>query len=220
MKSIDIETIPNMDLVASLPEPEVALGNTKDPAKVAEKIAEAKKKQIEQMGLNPFYGRICSFSSYSTEKQYYHTIKEATDAEEINLITHILEALSIGDGSNVRNVIITWNGFTFDLPYIYKRAALLKIEMPIQCPGLKYWTRKYSSDVHIDLMRELSNWEPHGMNLNEAGRCFLGQGKTERDYSTYAELIKTGQGDVIGRDNLCDTELTYKIYERVAPYLF
>lgn len=220
IKAFDIETIPNAALVDSLPEPEVALGNTKDPDKVREKMAEAKKKQVEKMGCNPLYGRICSFSFYGEDEtaRKFHTIKEACDADEIELIKLIFDELKIAE--ETPTVIITWNGFSFDFPFVFKRAALLRVEKPQYIPGLAYWNRKYKHDVHIDLMRELNNWEPMGMNLNEAGKCFLGRGKTDRDYSTYADLIKSGQGDLIGLDNLCDTELTFRIYKIVEPYLF
>lgn len=217
-KALDIETISNVDLIASLPEPEVALGNIKDPDKVREKVAEVKKKQIDKMGCNPLYGRICSFSIFSETEKLYRTIKEATDSEEIELINDIFKVLTIGQEEPT--VIITWNGYDFDLPFIFKRAALLRVEKPQYTPPLAYWNRRYKHDTHIDLMRELNNWESCGMNLNQAGLSFLGKGKTERDYSTYAELIKTGQGDLIGLDNLCDTELTYNIFKIVEPYLF
>lgn len=217
-KSLDIETIPNVDLIASLPEPEVALGNIKDPDKVRDKIAEAKKKQIDKMGCNPLYARICSFSIFSETEKFYRTIKEATDSEEIELINEIFKVLTIGQEEPT--VIITWNGYDFDFPFIYKRAALLRVEKPQYTPSLSYWNRRYKHDTHIDLMRELNNWEPNSMNLNQAGLSFLGKGKTERDYSTYADLIKSGQGELIGLDNLCDTELTYNIFKIVEPYLF
>ena len=222
-KALDIETIPNMDLVAMLPEPEVALGNTKDPEKIKEKIAEAKQKQLDKMGLSPFFGRVCSFSLFgeSQESRMFKTIQEISDSAEIELIKAIFKNLEIAQENPY--VFITWNGFSFDFPFIYKRAALLNVEKPSNCPGLKYWSKKYSCDCHIDLMRELNNWEPHGagaLNLDTAGKLFLGQGKTKRDYLTYVDLIKEGKSDLIGLDNLCDTELTFNIYKKVEPYIF
>jgi DNA polymerase elongation subunit (family B) len=219
LKAIDIETIPNPAMVDRLPEPEVALGNTKDPEKVAAKIIEAKQKQVEKMALNPFFGRICSFSSCGEKEKYFKTIPEISDAAEIELINHILESLVVGKPET--NLIITWNGFSFDFPYIYKRAALLKIALPNQCRGLKFWTRKYQQEPHCDLMQELCGWgSTPATNLDLAGNLFLGRGKTQRDYSTYAELITKGEGDKIGIDNLCDTELTFDLYNTLSPYLF
>ena len=59
--AFDIETIRNGSLIDRLPEPEVRTGNLKDPAKIAEKLAEAKAEQVEKMALSPLYGRVCAF---------------------------------------------------------------------------------------------------------------------------------------------------------------
>ena len=54
--ALDIETIPNADMIARLPEPEVALGNLVDPAKIAAKKAAVKVKleQIYDLGKGGF----------------------------------------------------------------------------------------------------------------------------------------------------------------------
>jgi DNA polymerase elongation subunit (family B) len=215
MIAFDIETIPNNALIGSLPEPEVALGNLKDPEKIKEKIAQEKQKQVERMGLSPLYGRICSFSFFGENEKTFQTIKVSNDAEEIELINAIFAKLSTSSD------IITWNGMKFDFPFVYKRAAILRVPLPTGLHGLSRYTRKYTSAGHCDLMQELSGWsQEKAMNLDEAGKMFLGRGKTKRDYSTYADLIESGQGELIGLDNLCDTELTYDLYNLLAPYLF
>lgn len=220
INAMDIETIPNKSLVDSLPEPEVALGNTKDPDKIREKIAEAKKKQIDKMALSPFFGRVCSFSVYGNkeENRYFKVIPEISEAAEIELVTHILEKLVLPDHFDF---FITWNGKDFDFPFIYKRAAMLRIPLPANCPPLSHWTKKYSVAHHCDLMQEYTAWGRDGhLSLDLAGKQFLGAGKTKRDYSTYVELIESGKGEFIGLDNLCDTELTYNLYNVLKPYLF
>ncbi len=220
MNALDIETIPNDSMVDSLPEPEVAIGNMVDQKKIEAKRKEVKAKQKEKMALDPFYGRICSFSIHGESQSFFKVIPEISEAAEIELVTELLEYLSVGSNEKP-NLIVTWNGHRFDLPYIYKRAALLKIALPRSCPGLNYWRRKYKSEPHCDLMQELSGWDiSQTENLDEAGKRFLGRGKTQRDYSTYVDLIKSGEGDKIGLDNLCDTELTYDLYKLLSPYLF
>lgn len=119
------------------------------------------------------------------------------------------------------NKMVTWNGYEFDLRFIYLRASLLKVKLPHDVPPMEYWRRKYSHDPHCDLKCEIFHWHTeHDTNLDLTARRFLGRGKTTRDYSTYVDLIKTGQGNLIGLDNLCDTELTYDLYKEVSPYLF
>ena len=218
MKSLDIETIPNEEMIQCLPEVEVA-ANLKDPAKIEEKRKEAKQKQINKMALNPFYGRACSYSWCCGKGKGHVTIAAISDADEISLINSLLSLLTIAEVHT--NKIITWNGMNFDFPFIFTRAAILKITMPDDVPGLRYWTKKYSQEPHCDLMQELAGWNiERRTNLDEAGRVFLGRGKTERDYKAYADLIKSGQGEIIGADNECDAVLTWDLYEYLENYLF
>ena len=219
MRSFDIETIPDEAMIGQLPEPEVATGAMKDPEKIEAKRMEAKKKQIDKMGLNPFWGRVCSFSFYSNDISFVRTIPEISDAAEIELINELMENLRIGQPEP--NEIITWNGYGFDFPYIYKRAAILRIPLPRNCPPLRYWLRKYEHEPHCDLMQELAGWNIENRGSLDSAACrLIGEQKTKRDYSTYVELIKAAKGELIGLDNLCDAELTFKLHERLSPYLF
>ena len=63
--ALDVETIPNMDIVADMPEPEVKTGNLKDPEKIAEKVKQARKKAEDRMALSPLTGRVAAFSFWS-----------------------------------------------------------------------------------------------------------------------------------------------------------
>ena len=221
MKALDIEVIPNHDMIPLLPEPEVKFGNTKDPLKRQMMVEEAKKKQIEKMGLNPITGRVCSFAFYGDNQndRYFKYVPDESETSEIVLVTELLKALNI-DNENLN--IVTWNGTEFDFPYIYKRAALLKLALPPGVPGLSYWTKKYTIKPHCDLMQWWNGWSRSSGNakLDYIGKVFLGEGKTQRDYNTYLDLIKNGEGEKIGLDNLCDVELTYNLYQRLADYLF
>lgn len=216
--AFDIETIPDEAVVAMLPEPEIS-AVIKDPVKIEVARAGKKLEQREKMGLDPFTGRICSFSFHGESRSFFKVIQEISDAAEIELISELLCNLEVGGAEP--NELITWNGYSFDFSYIYKRAAILRIEPPRGLPPLRYWTKKYSSDPHCDLMQELAGWDiSKRLNLDFAGKRLIGRGKTQRDYLTYVDLIKSGKGDQIGLDNLCDTQLTFDIYKAVEKYLF
>jgi len=220
MFALDIETIPNKSMVSFLPKPEVALGSLKDPEKIKAKVDAATLKQVEKMGLEPETGRICSFSVYGDleENRYYEVIREISDYEEKVLITKILNVLRLGMSNNPM-LIITWNGNSFDFPYIYKRAAILGVELPTNTPGLTFWTKRYSHAPHCDLMQWWVNWYG-GKKLDFIGTLLFGEGKIERDYSTYVNLIESGKQNQIGEDNICDTKLTFDIYNKVRKYFF
>jgi DNA polymerase elongation subunit (family B) len=221
LKALDIETIPNVDLIDYLPEPDISFGNIKDPEKIKEKIVAAKQKTIEKMALSPLYGRICSFAIFGDVEYggFFKVMNEISDAEEIGLITEIFNSISIC--GETTNRIITWNGFAFDFPFIFKRAAILKIQLPTNCPGLRFWCKKYQMENHCDLMQELGGWSiENRISLNEASKIFLGKTKEDMDYSKFPELIKTGKGNLIGLYNLKDSEFTYDLYNMLSPYLF
>ena len=218
MKSLDIETIPNIAMIDKLPAPKVAYGNTKDPEKRAVLEAEAKKDQIDKMALNPFYGRLAAYALIGLMGNMSDYLHVDTDEDEMRLVYDLLKELR--QGGTQTNPLCTFNGNNFDLPYIYKRAMILRVEMPERCPPLKYWTKRYGNPSHYDLMQELCNWAPGGYtSLDEAASVILGKRKNERDYKTYGDLIRSGNGNQVRRDSLDDALLTIELYNAVHKYL-
>jgi DNA polymerase elongation subunit (family B) len=222
--AFDIETIPNEDIIPNLPPPEVAYRNAKDPEKRKAKEEEAKQKQLEKLGLSPLTGRVCCGAFYGSEIKKYRVISEPTDTEEINLLNWIFELLwHLTENNEYNNgIIITHNGMAFDFRFIYVRAMILKMEFPKMFPILPHWTKRYTRVPHCDLLMEFCNWSSNttGWNLDAIGRAVLGRGKTDRDYSTYLDLIKNGKGEKIGLDCLCDTGITFDIYQQMKNYIF
>jgi DNA polymerase elongation subunit (family B) len=221
--AFDIETIPNTAIIDRLPPPEIKYGNAKDPAKRAEIEKEAKASQIEKLGLSPLTGRICCAAFFGATVSEVEVTPEITDTEEIKLINYIFDRLGKYCYTHDENdIIITCNGSEFDFRFLYVRAAILKVELPPQCPPLAFWTKRYSHKPHCDIQREITSWSSQatGYNLDAMGRMIVGCGKTTRDYSTYVKLIENGEGGQIATDCLCDTQLTYLIYKTLKPYLF
>ena len=209
--AFDIETIPNTAMIPRLPEPEVKAGNLKDPAKIAEKIEEAKKAQIEKMALSPLYGRICCWCIHDGETSTGVCIKN--EAEETELIENAFQILS-------GQTVITYNGASFDLPFLYRRAVILGIDpREFNMPTLAEMLKRYDNDKHIDLMQV---WCGFGQfeKLDTLSALILDDHKVEIDFHDFPELIKTSEG----RDRLIaycehDVELTYRLYTRIAGIL-
>ena len=217
--ALDIETIPDETKEKYLAEPEPAK-NIKDPDKIKEDIERKRAGMVSKMALSPFTGRICSFSIYGKDKEnrFSNTIDKICDAEEARVLGSLFALLTLG---LAKYRIITWNGYRFDFPYIYKRAMSLSLPLPSGCPALNYWGKRYSRFPHCDLMQELAGWsKEENETLDMMGQIFLGAGKSERDYKYYVDLIKSGKSKKIGADNLCDAKITYELYLRFAPYLF
>lgn len=211
--AFDIETIPNTGMIGNLPEPEVKTGNLKDPAKIAEKIAEAKADAVAKMALNPLYGRVCAWvAAEDTESVGMGCLTEETDADETRVIEELFQLLS---GKR----IISYNGNGFDLPFVYRRAVLLGIDVRAYgLPTLTEMTKRYNR-WNIDLMQV---WCGFGgfEKLDNVARVLTGDGKIEIDFKEFPELIKSEEG----REKLLaycaqDVFLSLQIWNRVSGIL-
>lgn len=227
MIGLDIETMPNENMIDCLPEPEApempgtykkAETIDKWNAELPDKIAALKKKMVTDMALSPYYGRICSIAVHGGRDGYYNVIREASDCEEADLIKWGMEYLI--PKNFIEPSVITWNGFAFDVPYIFKRAMMLKIDMRMISTNLKDLTRKYTHIPHCDMAMELSSWDKKIMSLDNAAKVILGERKIDCDFRQFSEMIKAGKGDEIGVYNLRDAELTIRLYQAAKDYIF
>ena len=205
MRALDIETIPNPEMIDRLPEPKPKYGNTKDPAKRAVIDADAKTAQIAGMGLNPLYGKVCAVAIHGED--YSQSI---CTEDELGMVAWAFE--------NMGSRICTWNGNSFDMPFLYKRAMILKV--PVPC-AMGKWTKRYYCDMHCDLMEIFASWNPGSReSLDAVAHAVLGIKKPEYDYKLFPEMMKTVDGRAkIANDCLAHTTLTYKLYETMVGYL-
>ena len=212
--TFDIETIPNSSMIKRLPAVEVKAGNLKDPAKIAEKEAAAKAEQLDKMALSPLYGRICAWVAVKNEFTAERAcLAENSDAEETRVIETAFDAISSGR-------VITYNGNSFDLPFLYRRAVLLGVD-PRQwgMPTLAEMTARYNNQHHIDIMQVwcgFGNYE----KLDNIAKAMLDDQKVEIDFHDFPELIKTDEGrkkllDYCQQDVL----LTMRLWNRIAGIL-
>jgi predicted PolB exonuclease-like 3'-5' exonuclease len=215
--ALDIETIPNADMISRLPEPEVALGNMVDPAKIAAKKEAAKSKQVADMALDPLYGRVCCVCM-AGEKEITIMPESATDENERSVLQQVMEIIA-----DPETRLATWNGNGFDLPFLYRRAMILGVSpSAIGAPPLSLWTKKYNNDRHIDLMRVWAGDNSQSFaKLDSVASAILGVGKTEHDFAEFPALMQTPEGRAkIGAYCLNDTRLTFQLYQKAQGCLF
>lgn len=211
----DIETMPNSGMKSRLPEVEVKTGNLKDPAKVAEKIAEARAEQIDRMALSPLWGRICAFVAIEdSNTTWKDCITEDSDTAELYVIENIFRSISGGKR------VITYNGSTFDLPFVYRRAIMLGIDpREYGMPTLAEITARYNNKYHVDVM---SVWCGFGNyeKLNNLASAMFDDHKIDIDFRDFSELVKSKEGRTQILD-YCqqDVELTMKLWNRIAGIL-
>lgn len=197
--AFDIETMPNPDCIPMLPEPTPAMGNLKAPEKIAAKIAGAKQERIDRMALSPLTGMIASAA-------FYHPEKEDVVFGEFEIIEKVLHIIRKG------HTLITFNGKSFDIPYVFKRGIILGIE-GCTIPAMKRLTDKYRAVHHLDVMEEFCNFGER-VSLDMCSRFILGEQKLDCDFRLIPEMLKTDEGqEELSAYNLQDAKLTYKLAE-------
>lgn len=220
---IDIETIPNMDMVSKLPEPDVKFGNIKDPIKIAEKKAEAKANQIASMALDPLFGRICAYrivqvTDDETEEEASlmiaeRCISEATDKAEGHMLSELLYYIESA------NCLVTFNGTNFDVPYILKRAAILNV--PPSTFLVKVNSESmYNTKLHCDLMLKWCGRHEY-VSLDTLSGVFFGEHKTDVDFRDFPQLLTTpgGRETILNHCREC-VGMTAKLYKKLYTRLF
>ena len=228
MKALDIETMANKAMMPFLPEIKheefvPKLGNLKDSIKRREKEAEQRQKwevdlqkkkdeQIEGMALNPLFSRIASCAFFDGENYNFLSLQNDDDKNEIALIKWINYELCCG---NFQENICTYNGFNFDLPFIYKRAMILGVQMTFK---LKKWGTRYTTSPHCDLLQVWSNFGGSNREkLDTLSHIILGSQKVDFDYREIPKLIKTPEGRSILEEYNCkDVKLTYDLYTKAV----
>lgn len=164
--AIDIETMANPALVALLPEPEVALGNLKDPEKIASKTAEAKDRQIKRAALDPHCSEVLAIgiANYLDDAgaidAYVHMRVNKTADDERRIIYEVWDAV------HNASQVVTFNGAGFDMPFLLRRSLLLNITPP-RIELNKYRVTSADSS-HLDLcelLRQTDCGDCHPGNL-------------------------------------------------------
>jgi hypothetical protein len=146
----DIETgpLPENELLAMLPafDPaDVKTGNLKDPAKIAEKIAEAEANHrrdfIGRAALDPLTGRVVAIGVLDLEPNEYFIIGHDDEAKTLR------EFWELTQGEMGRlNPMIGFNIFGFDLPFLFRRSWKHRVPVPFGLRRGRYW-----GDQLIDL---------------------------------------------------------------------
>lgn len=199
MFALDIETIPNLDMVKFLPEVK-AKSTLKDPEKIKKDIAEKKAKQLESMGLNPMFCKIACIG-YHGDK-----ISRVDIGEEKEILKKCFEHLK-----NSFDAVVTYNGNSFDFDVIFKRGLYYDL---CTLKELKLWTDKFKAVRHIDLMAEFCQFGKFE-KLDTLAKVYLGEQKDDIDFKEIPELLKTKEGqDKLSKYCIQDCKLTYDLAKK------
>lgn len=201
----DIETgaLPDDALLAVMPTfspDDVALGNLKDPVKIAAKIAEAEANQLpdfrEKAALSAASGLVIAIGFKIVD----------TDPNGTLPIIHLLE----GDGAEKSALVVFWDilnelvsqagrvvGFnikSFDLPFLIRRSWILGIAPPVAMllADYRFWHKQTVFDLRemwlLGDTREKSS-------LNHVARALGIAGKTGDHGANFAALWRSKAGN-------------------------
>jgi DNA polymerase elongation subunit (family B) len=201
--AFDIETIADKTTISSLPEPE-ANKTLKDPVKIAADIAEKKKKQVAEMGLNPMTSLICCIGWASSEGEpESHLLKDETSASEKELLEQWWEIAKDFDH------FVTFNGRSFDLRHILLHGMAHGVR-----PSVNIDKGRYNRGNHTDLRQVLAGEDKFASGqLDSFARKFLGAGKTEGiDGAKVQEYWDMQLYEDIGKYCENDCRITFDLY--------
>ena len=229
--AIDCETIPNQLIPkACVPEfdpSEIKYGNTKDPAKRAEKEATEKEKFQEslnkKMSLDPALCQLVTFVGikFDTDKEEIlsETVVQLTNEDEHDDLTAIADAWeSITANYLERIPIITFNGWSFDLPVLVMRAMLQDVNVD------KYMfdrlMMRHSNQYHFDLMQILANWDKQRWHSLDFYFRLFGLGdKSDFDGSIVFDAYQNKEFEKIASYCFKEVVLLCKLFGSIEPWI-
>jgi DNA polymerase elongation subunit (family B) len=198
---VDIETFAPEDVVDKM--------DIKIEAKEKAKLANAKKVALKAQ----YGGRIACIGLYSS---YGDEIGLMLD-KDLSVISEqdmIQKFYDITDGCRISS----YNGKSFDLPYIVFRGAILGVN---SLHAKKKYCDKFKSDGHIDIFDEVKSDFKDMFSLNDIARVVLGCEKVEFDVTQIADKLKTDKGReeilqyCLKHEN-SDCKLTYRIGKKMG----
>ena len=207
----DIETgpLPETDLLKMLPpfDPaEVKTGNLKDPAKIAEKLAEAEANHrrdfFERAALDPITGRVIAIGVLADGQRADSFFIIGHD-DEARMLTEFWELVR-GEMGRI-HALIGFNIFNFDLPFLIRRSWKHRVPVPFGLRRGRYWC-----DQLVDLRDAWQLGDRQAKGSLDAIARHLGVGAKNGDGKAFAELWRTDRksAEAYLRN---DVELTAKV---------
>jgi len=180
-----------------------------DPDDRGEEDVEARREEvIGRFGLDPTTGRIVCIGLLDTERRKE---KALVDEEERSLLAAFWEILG-----RVRDeLFVTFNGKSFDFPFINIRSAILEVPPTVVLP-----LRPFTTRPHFDVREVLAaNNRYRQGNLDFFCAVFgISSPKEHLDGAGVGEAFRQGRLDEIAAYCLADCRATAALYHRLEPY--
>jgi DNA polymerase elongation subunit (family B) len=163
---------------------------------------------VDRFGLDPTTGTIVCIGLYDTKRR---TEKALTHKDEKSLLSSFWNLL---DESQPK-LFVTFNGKSFDFPYINVRSAILEIP-----PSMQLSVRRFTTFPHFDLREVLAGNERHRRGSLDYFCAIFGipSPKLHMSGAAVGEAYKQGRVEEIAQYCLADCRATGALYERIKPY--
>lgn len=200
---IDIETMPNpelVDLCAGRIEPSKVL---KDPEKIELDILKKKQGLVKTMSVDVDYSvvkcigfkeddepaRIISLEELINN--LYDQVKMQPEGQENFITRHFFR-------------VVTFNGKKFDLPILIRECIRKNVGRNV-VPFLKQWSKRYDSAYHVDLFELLGDGD--GKSLDLYSQIYLNWPKKEIDFETCTD-------EELEKHCVDDVEMTSALFKK------
>ncbi len=202
-------------------------------------ISDAEKERLseeaqEKLGLSPFTGEVISLAMYDLERKqgvvYFVADDSVLDYSDggwkykVRTEKEMLE--DFWESARSYNVFVTFNGRSFDIPFLIHRSLILGVRPSIELSGQRYVNRQ-TSPYHVDLLDEFSFYgamqrRPSLQLLcNSYGITYTKEGMGGEDVTEfftkkkYRDIAEKNAADVVAT-----TELFEKWKVNLAPATF
>ncbi len=217
---VDIETLPPDEVVREEITPDIIA--KLESKKVTPDCYERKctDEEFKRLALHGEYGRVLSIGVI-VETDGVETIRGVLGRERQTMMFHLDEARTLRafwklmQGFNTRHdLIIGHNAMNFDLPFLYKRSMVHRVE-----PTVKLSFARYRSQPIFDTMHEFVCWDRKFISLAHLAKVLkVDEAKTEgMSGGLVYERFCAGCHDEIAEYCLQDVELTRAVYRCMCP---
>jgi len=140
----DIETVPlDPALLPPFDESQVLIGNLKDPDKIRAKLDTAKAEWLAGAALSPMTGSVAMVGW----KEVGGKTELDTNENEAELVAGTLQ--TIAEHITAGNIVAGFNCYSFDMPFLVRRAWQHSLKVPWALRQGRYWAKEI-----VDLREE------------------------------------------------------------------
>jgi predicted PolB exonuclease-like 3'-5' exonuclease len=174
----------------------------------AEEWEERRNDLVGRFSLDPTTGSVVCIGLVDTESGEERALTEGDERELLASFWHWIE-------KEKPERFVTFNGKSFDFPYINIRSAILEVP-----PSMPLPIRRFTTHPHFDVREVVAGNERHRRgNLDYFCAIFgIASPKQHLDGARVGQAHKEGRIDAIARYCLDDCHATAALYERLKAY--